>query len=299
MNDFPTLFPFNISSKELISAHTLNGKISKCSCYSAIWRQFLIIFSKKSSKILDSSSWIEILTQQRSIYSKKLKNGNVNMKMKNLAIEKFGTAFLSISGSLNLVTLNKIVDVLCLITDNLIIKPRSMETYIKAMVMIIAWMYYYFESESIQNDGTPKGILLDNNYIFEDLCCCLETFLVSFSYLFDVSNEDAYKQISFMVDKIVPGSKKPLMKDIPDVLFLYQTLFTTITKRNEIPILLSIIFSQCPDISVIDYFYSYIDLSCNNAIPSENDEFSIIEIGYLYAKMISIEKDIGKIITKQ
>ena len=49
----------------------------------------------------------------------------------------------------------------------------------------------------------------------------------------------------------------------------------------------------------IDYFYSYIDLSCNNAIPSENDEFSIIEIGYLYAKMISIEKDIGKIITKQ
>ena len=273
MTDFFNLFPYSTAIKELLSARALNGLLEPCGFYSAIWRQFLIIFPNHRQSSLKSNVWIHTLTQSREIFINKFKEKpqassffqtrpDFN-ELKTLIV----SSLQSVTGSYKSCDLEKFYKMLYFLI------PENADSRTKAAIIsIVARLYYQFKCESRKKtDNSPFASLMDPNFLLHDVCLCAQNLFDKLLRTFlpcGTSNKDVYNQICAMLQIIQqPPIEQPSFDDIDGIRDLYTNLFVDITKRAEINTVWSIIFSQFPDCTILHYFYCYAFINSKLSIP--------------------------------
>ncbi|OHT14263.1 hypothetical protein TRFO_15424 [Tritrichomonas foetus] len=294
MTDFSSLFPLNVASKELLSARALNGLLGHCSCYSAIWRHFLIIFPKHGKPLLKSQVWMDTLASSREIYTQKFKKEQYAVSLmkarkdyQSSILTILGKAFLHTTGSFKSSELDKILRILYFFLDD-----DSDLDYMNSIIFLITRLYYQFDLESVQNrDKSPYSTLMDANFICHDICLCAQNLKDQLLSPFfkkgrtESMLKDFHKNhICFLIGQLDSAStERPPVEQILPIMNLYSTLFVTITQRKDINSVWSIIFSRFPDPTILHYFYAFAFLHTKQAVPEKVVPMSTfgVEIGKL------------------
>ena len=264
---YKELFPYDILCfNRLISKIYMAPNICKCTCFSGIWKAFLLF--PRFQPIYLKEDWIPILVGLRTKVPSQEELSNIGKKISPSVKEK-----IQFQISTSLKKINKINNNITDITNisNIIFQLFFVEK--EAMVFpqlqfAIHWtcrFYFQFFKESMPETGTAESFLLSREHIIDDVYLCVQK-ITNHNTLFvnndfEQSKNHLYQQFQTLhvLDHslhLIPVHDNVHLNQIKQrIIVSYANFFEPECSAKEIPVMISALLAFFPDLTLFHYFF--------------------------------------------